>query len=73
VDTTGLWDALADAEAKATFFVIAGRAAHQQLLGRMLREGHTVGVHYTIIHAVASTARARGTMLRALAPGTGRG
>ena len=61
-------------EAKATFFVIPGRAAaHQQLLGRMLREGHTVGVHYTMIHAVASTARARGTMLRALAPGTERG
>ena len=37
--TPRVFDALADAEAKATFFVIAGRAAHQQLLGRMLREG----------------------------------
>lgn len=47
--TPRVLDALADAEAKATFFVIAGRAAaHQQLLGRMLREGHTVGVHCAV-------------------------
>jgi peptidoglycan/xylan/chitin deacetylase (PgdA/CDA1 family) len=39
-------DALARASARATFFVIAPRAAaHPELVARILSDGHTVGLH----------------------------
>jgi peptidoglycan/xylan/chitin deacetylase (PgdA/CDA1 family) len=46
-DTTPrLLDQLAEADARATFFVIAARAQHcPDLIGRMVAEGHTVGLH----------------------------
>jgi peptidoglycan/xylan/chitin deacetylase (PgdA/CDA1 family) len=44
--TTLMLDVLARAEAKATFFVIAPRAAaHPELMARMIADGHTVGLH----------------------------
>jgi peptidoglycan/xylan/chitin deacetylase (PgdA/CDA1 family) len=44
--TGPLLDLLAGAGATATFFPIAPRAsAHPELIARMLREGHTVGLH----------------------------
>ena len=44
--TPRVLDALAQARASATFFVIAPRAAaHPELIRRMLAEGHTVGLH----------------------------
>jgi peptidoglycan-N-acetylglucosamine deacetylase len=44
--TADLLDLLLAVEAHATFFPLAGRAAkHPRLVGRMLEEGHTVGVH----------------------------
>jgi peptidoglycan-N-acetylglucosamine deacetylase len=44
--TTLVLDALADAGARATFFVIAPRAAaHPDLLARIVSDGHTVGLH----------------------------
>lgn len=44
--TPRLLDVLADADATATFFVIAPRAqAAPALIDRMLAEGHTVGLH----------------------------
>jgi peptidoglycan/xylan/chitin deacetylase (PgdA/CDA1 family) len=44
--TGRLLDVLADADARATFFVIAPRAtAHPDLVARMLSDGHTVGLH----------------------------
>lgn len=44
--TPVLLDALAECEARATFFVIAPRAAaHPALIERMLAEGHCVGLH----------------------------
>ena len=39
-------DALARHEARATFFVIAPRAAaHPELIGRIISDGHTIGLH----------------------------
>ena len=39
-------DLLAAVDARATFFPIAARAAaHPELIARMVREGHTVGLH----------------------------
>ena len=39
-------DVLARADARATFFVIAPRAAaHPDLMARMIADGHTVGLH----------------------------
>ncbi len=44
--TPVLLDVLAECEARATFFVIAPRAAaHPPLIERMLAEGHCVGLH----------------------------
>ncbi|CAM4132055.1 polysaccharide deacetylase family protein [Deinococcus marmoris] len=44
--TPAVLDALREAGARATFFVIAGRAAdHPQLIARMLSEGHEVAAH----------------------------
>jgi peptidoglycan/xylan/chitin deacetylase (PgdA/CDA1 family) len=44
--TTLMLDVLARADAKATFFVIAPRAAaHPELMARMIADGHTVGLH----------------------------
>jgi peptidoglycan/xylan/chitin deacetylase (PgdA/CDA1 family) len=44
--TTFVLDTLAGAGARATFFVIGRRALeHPELIRRMVREGHTVGVH----------------------------
>jgi peptidoglycan/xylan/chitin deacetylase (PgdA/CDA1 family) len=44
--TPRVLDALAAADARATFFVLAPRAAaHPDLVTRMLDEGHAVGVH----------------------------
>ena len=44
--TPMLLDLLGEARATATFFVIAPRAAaHPELIDRMLREGHAVGLH----------------------------
>lgn len=46
VTTPAVLDALREAGARATFFVIAGRAsAHPQLIARMLAEGHEVAAH----------------------------
>nr|WP_029476243.1 polysaccharide deacetylase family protein [Deinococcus frigens] len=46
VTTPAVLDALQEAGARATFFVIAGRAAdHPQLIARMLAEGHEVAAH----------------------------
>jgi peptidoglycan/xylan/chitin deacetylase (PgdA/CDA1 family) len=46
LSTPAVLDALQAAGARATFFVIAGRAeAHPQLIGRMLAEGHAVEAH----------------------------
>jgi peptidoglycan/xylan/chitin deacetylase (PgdA/CDA1 family) len=40
-------DVLARADARATFFLIAPRAAaHPDLMARMIADGHTVGLHY---------------------------
>lgn len=44
--TPAVLDALRDVGARATFFVIAGRAeSHPQLIARMLAEGHEVAAH----------------------------
>nr|WP_221269532.1 polysaccharide deacetylase family protein [Deinococcus budaensis] len=44
--TPAVLDALREAGARATFFVMAGRAgAHPELIRRMLAEGHEVGAH----------------------------
>jgi peptidoglycan-N-acetylglucosamine deacetylase len=44
--TPQLLDLLGEANASATFFVIAPRAAaHPELIERMRREGHAIGVH----------------------------
>jgi len=44
--TPRVLDALADADARATFFVLTLRAAaHPRLVARMLDEGHAIGVH----------------------------
>ena len=44
--TTRLLALLADLDARVTFFPIASRAvAHPDLIARMLREGHAVGLH----------------------------
>lgn len=44
--TPGVLDALREAGARATFFVVAGKAeAHPELTRRMLAEGHEVGAH----------------------------
>src|SRR5579862_7189795 len=44
--TPRLLDMLGEAGASATFFVIAPRAAaHPDLLERMRREGHAIGLH----------------------------
>ncbi len=44
--TPRVLDLLRDREAGATFFVIGERAAkHPELIERMVREGHTVGLH----------------------------
>lgn len=44
--TPAVLDALRDAGARATFFVLAPRAsAHPQLLARMAAEGHAIGLH----------------------------
>ncbi|MGH2855966.1 MAG: polysaccharide deacetylase family protein [Solirubrobacteraceae bacterium] len=44
--TPRLLDVLARAGARATFFVIAPRAAaHPELMARMLDDGHSVGLH----------------------------
>ncbi|MPY65707.1 polysaccharide deacetylase family protein [Deinococcus sp. SDU3-2] len=44
--TPAVLDALREAGARATFFVVAGRAeAHPGLVARMLAEGHEVGAH----------------------------
>jgi peptidoglycan/xylan/chitin deacetylase (PgdA/CDA1 family) len=44
--TPRLLDALRDAGAPATFFVLSGRAACQpQTIARMLDEGHEIGLH----------------------------
>lgn len=39
-------DALARAAARATFFVVGGRAAaHRKLIERIIADGHTIGLH----------------------------
>ena len=44
--TPRVLDALAEADARATFFVLTPRAAaHPRLVARMLDEGHAIGVH----------------------------
>lgn len=44
--TPRLLDLLGEAGARATFFPIASRAQHHPaLIGRMLAEGHSVGIH----------------------------
>ncbi len=46
--TEQVLDALRDVRAPATFFVLGKNVAHghdDALLGRMVREGHTIGVH----------------------------
>ena len=44
--TPGVLDALAEAEATATFFVLADRAAeHPDLIRRIMADGHEVGLH----------------------------
>lgn len=46
VQTTGVLDVLAERGVSATFFVLSDRAeAHPEILRRMLREGHEVGLH----------------------------
>jgi peptidoglycan-N-acetylglucosamine deacetylase len=46
--TPHVLDALAEARARATFFVVAPRARHNSsLLNRMRKEGHDVGFHCT--------------------------
>jgi peptidoglycan/xylan/chitin deacetylase (PgdA/CDA1 family) len=44
--TALILDALADHDARATFFVIGPRAAeHPDLVGRIVADGHTIGLH----------------------------
>lgn len=44
--TPRLLDLLAEEGGRATFFVLAGRAeAHPELVGRLVAEGHEVGLH----------------------------
>ena len=62
--TPTLLDLLARWEAKATFFVLTDKAAaHPDLIQRMLREGHEVGLHFDrhdrITSLPADVARAR--------------
>lgn len=46
ITTPAVLDALREAGAKATFFVLAGQAEqHPELIQRMLAEGHEVGAH----------------------------
>ncbi|MGI8716026.1 MAG: polysaccharide deacetylase family protein [Solirubrobacteraceae bacterium] len=46
IGTPLVLEALAEARARATFFVIAPRAgAHPELVARILQAGHTVGLH----------------------------
>jgi peptidoglycan/xylan/chitin deacetylase (PgdA/CDA1 family) len=45
-ETTGVLDVLAERGVRATFFVLSERAeAHPEIVDRMLREGHEVGLH----------------------------
>jgi len=64
--TPGVLDALADAGATATFFVLADSAeAHPELLRRIVAEGHEIGLHgedhtrLTTLPARAALARIR--------------
>jgi peptidoglycan/xylan/chitin deacetylase (PgdA/CDA1 family) len=63
-NTPGVLDALADAGARATFFVLADRAeAHPELLRRIAAEGHEVGLHGED-HTRLSTLPAREALAR---------
>lgn len=45
-ETVGVLDVLAERGVRATFFVLSDRAqAHPEIIDRMVREGHEVGVH----------------------------
>ena len=67
--TPRLLDGLAQAEARATFFPIAPRAAaHPDLIARIIAEGHAVGLHCDehVRHSTRDAAWGRADTERAL-------
>jgi peptidoglycan/xylan/chitin deacetylase (PgdA/CDA1 family) len=70
IGTPAVLDALSRAVAKATFFVIAPRAAeHPEIVGRAIRDGHTVGLHCDehVRHGTRGAGWGRADTARALA------
>jgi peptidoglycan/xylan/chitin deacetylase (PgdA/CDA1 family) len=68
--TPRLLDLLGEADARATFFVIAPRAAaHPDLVARILDEGHSIGLHCDehVRHGTRDIHWGRGDTSRALA------